>query len=216
VRPLTTLAALIRGIVGSHRTQLPQIATQVPKGTKPESRGKRLARWVDNATSTTEVSFVPYAEVLLRHLAWQTWVVIMDGSVVGRGCGALRLHVVYQGRALPLVGQVRQGKQGHCPEDMPMALVEHLHALMPPGARGVLLGDGVCDGPQFQKTIQDDCWSSVVRTGSHSTVEWDGEHFRCEPVAACSQPGTVGEWRDGHVTEEAYGPLILLGCWATG
>jgi hypothetical protein len=210
------LAALISGIVGSHSTQLPKIATQVPNGTKPESRVKRFARWVDNATITAEVYFVPYAEVLLRHLALQTLVVIMDGSVVGRGCVALMLHVVYKGRALPLVWQVRKGKKGHCPEDMHIALVEHLHDLIPPGARVVLLGDGEFDGTQFQKTIQDYCWSYVVRTGSHITVEWDGEHFRCETVAACSKPGTLVALRDVPVTEEAYGPLMLLCCWAKG
>jgi hypothetical protein len=210
------LAALISGIVGSHSTQLPKIATQVPNGTKPESRVKRFARWVDNATITAEVYFVPYAEVLLRHLALQTLVVSMDGSVVGRGCVALMLHVVYKGRALPLVWQVRKGKKGHCPEDMHIALVEHLHDLIPPGARVVLLGDGEFDGTQFQKTIQDYCWSYVVRTGSHITVEWDGEHFRCETVAACSKPGTLVALRDVPVTEEAYGPLMLLCCWAKG
>jgi hypothetical protein len=62
------------------RTQLPKIATQVPNGTKPESRGKRFARWVDNATITAEVYFVPYAEVLLWHLAVQTLVVILNQS----------------------------------------------------------------------------------------------------------------------------------------
>jgi len=58
------LAALISGIVGSHSTHLPKMATQVPNGTKPESRVKRFARWADNATITAEVYFVPYAEVL--------------------------------------------------------------------------------------------------------------------------------------------------------
>ena len=48
-RHLNTLAALISGIVGSKSTQLPQIAAKVPNGTKPESRVKRFARWVDNA-----------------------------------------------------------------------------------------------------------------------------------------------------------------------
>ena len=58
-RHVTTLAALISGIVGSHSTQFPKIATQVPTGTKPESRIKRFARWVDNATITEEAYFVP-------------------------------------------------------------------------------------------------------------------------------------------------------------
>jgi hypothetical protein len=40
----------------------------------------------------------------------------MDGSVVGRGCVALMMHVVYKGRALPLAWLVRQGTKGHFPE----------------------------------------------------------------------------------------------------
>jgi hypothetical protein len=216
VRHLTTLAALISGIVGSHSTQLPKIATQVPNGTKPESRIKRFARWVDNATITEEVYFIPYAEVLLQHLALQTLVVIIDGSVVGRGCVALMMHVAYKGRALPLVWQVRKGKKGHFPEDMHMTLVEQLHDLIPPGVQVVLLGDGEFDGTQLQQKVQEYDWSYVVRTGSHITVEWEGERFRCETVAACIKPGTLVELNDVRVTEEAYGPLMLLCCWAKG
>jgi hypothetical protein len=52
-RHLTTLAALISGIVGSKSTQLPRIATNVPDGKKPESRVKRFARWVRNDKITT-------------------------------------------------------------------------------------------------------------------------------------------------------------------
>ena len=215
-RHLTTLAALISGIVGSKRTDLPQIATQVPDGTKPESRVKRFARWVGNSTITEAVYFVPYAEVLLRHLALQTLVLIMDGSVVGRGCVALMMHVVYKGRALPRVWQVRKGKKGHFPEDTHIALVEQVQELSPPGASVVLLGDGEFDGTQLQQAVQEYHWSYVVRTGSHLTVEWDGERFRCETVAACIKPGTLVELRDVRVTEEAYGPLMLLCCWAQG
>jgi len=45
---LTTVAALISGIVGSKSTRLPSVATNIPDGTKPESRVKRLTRWLDN------------------------------------------------------------------------------------------------------------------------------------------------------------------------
>jgi hypothetical protein len=215
-RHVTTLAALSSGIVGSHSPQLPKIATPVPNGTKPESRIQRFARWVDNATITEEVYFVPYAKGLLWHLALPTLVVIMDGSGVGRGCVALMRQVVYTRRALPLVWQVRKGKKGHFPEDMPMALVEPLHDLSPPGAQVVLLGDGECDGTRLQQTVQAYDWSYVVRTGNHLTVEWDGDRFRCATVAACIKPGTLVAWRDVRVTEEAYGPLLLLCCWAKG
>src|SRR6266446_9138586 len=126
-RHLQTLAALISGIVGSKSTPLPTIATKVPDGTKPESRVKRCARWVDNDRILEEMSFLPYAESLLTHLALETLVLVMDGSVVGRGCVALMIHVIYKGRALPLAWRVRQGKKGHCPEDLHSALVKQVH-----------------------------------------------------------------------------------------
>jgi hypothetical protein len=207
---------MISGIVGSKSTHLPQIATKVPDRTQAESRVQRFARWVRNARSTEEVYFMPYAQVLLAHLAVQTLGLIIDGSVVGRGCVALMLHVVYTGRALPVAWQVRKGKKGHFPEDLHIALVKQVHTLIPRGASVVLLGDGAFDGPTLQRTVQDAHWSYVVRTGSNITVLWDGERFRCETVAACIKPGTLVALTDVHVTAAAYGPVMLLCCWAKG
>ena len=73
-RHLQTLAALISGIVGGKSTQLPHIATKAPDGHKPESRVKRFARWLDNARILEELYFLPYAEILLMHLAVETLV----------------------------------------------------------------------------------------------------------------------------------------------
>src|SRR5215813_14592601 len=81
VRHLTTLAALISGIVGGKSTQLPHIAAKVPDGTKPESRVKRFTRWLDNERILEEIYFLPYAEIVLAHLAVETLVLVMDGSV---------------------------------------------------------------------------------------------------------------------------------------
>src|SRR5262249_29334110 len=96
-RHVQSLAALISGIVGSKSPQLPHLATKVPAGTKPESRVTRFARWVDKAHILEEVYFLPSAEVLLRHLALQTVVLVMAGRGVGRGCTALMSHVIYKG-----------------------------------------------------------------------------------------------------------------------
>src|SRR5215216_4119835 len=54
---LTTLAAFISGIVGSKSSQLPSIATKVPDRAKPDSRVKRLSRWLDNDAILEEVYF---------------------------------------------------------------------------------------------------------------------------------------------------------------
>jgi hypothetical protein len=215
-RHLTTLAALISGIVASKSPQLPTIAAKAPDGTQPESRVKRFARWIRHDQITEEVYFIPYAEMLLHHLALQTLVLVIDGSVVGRGCVALMIHVVYKGRALPLAWQVRTGKKGHFPEALHIALVEQMHKLIPAGAGVVLLGDGEFDGTRLQHRVQEYHWAYVVRTGSHITVVWDSERFRCDTVGACIKPGTIVELTDVRVTEAAYGPLRLICCWAKG
>jgi len=53
------------GIVGGKSTPLPHIATKVPDGSKPESRVKRLARWLDTARILAEMYCLPYAEIFL-------------------------------------------------------------------------------------------------------------------------------------------------------
>jgi hypothetical protein len=215
-RHLMILAALSSGIVASKSPQLPTIAAKVPDGAKPESRIKRFTRWIDNAHITAEGYYAPYAERLLAHLALQTLVLVIDGSAVGRGCVALMIHVVYKGRALPLAWVVRPGKKGHFPEALHIALMEQVQELIPPGAHVVVLGDGEFDGTDFQYTLQEAGWSYVVRTGSNMTVAWDGDTFRCETVGACIKPGTLVALRDVLFTEAAYGPIMLLCCWAQG
>jgi hypothetical protein len=215
-RHLTTLAALISGIVASKSTQFPKIAASVPDGNKPDSRVKRFSRWVTNERITEEVYFLPYAELLLAHLALQTLVLVLDGSVVGRGCVALMLHVVYKGRALPLAWLVRYGAKGHFPEEFHIALVEQVQELIPAGASVVLLGDGEFDGPGLQHTVQEAGWSYVCRTGCHLTASWDGETFRLDTLGWCIKPGTLVDVPEAFLTAEAYGPIRLICCWAKG
>src|SRR6266849_7054922 len=206
-RRLTTLAALISGIVASKSTQLPKVAAHVPDGTQPESRVKRFTRWVANDAILEAVYFLPYAQVLLAHLALQTLVLVIDGSVVGRGCVALMIHVVYKGRALPLAWVVRRGKKGHFPEALHIALMEQVQELIPPGARVVVLGDGEFDGTDFQHTLQEAGWFYVCRTGSNVTASWDGTPVRLETVGACIKPGTLASFPQGYVTRNADGPV---------
>ena len=179
-RHMTTLAALISGIVGSKSTQLPSVATKIPDGTKIESRVKRLTRGLDNERILEEVYFLPYADILLAQLALETLVVVMDGSVVGRGCLALMLHVVYKGRALPLAWRVRQSPKGHCPEELHLAMVELMSTVIPEGAKVVFLGDGECDGTALQAKLSEAGWSYVCRTAMNTTATWEGESFRLD------------------------------------
>jgi len=90
--------------------------------------------------------FVPYAEILLIHLALETLVLVMDGSVVGRDCTALMIHVIYKGRALPLAWRVRQGPKGHFPEDLHIAVVALMREVIPEGPRWSFSGTASSTG----------------------------------------------------------------------
>jgi hypothetical protein len=213
---VTTLAAFIRGIVGSKSSRLPSIATKVPGRATPDSRVKRLARWLDNDTILEEVYFFPYAAMLLQQLAFETLVVVMDGSGVGRGCCALMMHVIYQGRALPLAWRVRQCPKGHFPADLHIALVELVRELIPEGTQGVFLGDGECEGTELQATLTEAGWLYACRTSQGNTATWEGETFALALMGTSIKPGRLIELKDVRVTHEAYGPVLLLCCWAKG
>ena len=140
----------------------------------------------------------------------------MDGSVVGRGCTALMIHVISKGRALPLAWRVRQGPKGHCPEALHIAVVELISTVVPEGAKVVLLGDGEFDGTALQATLNEAGWSYVCRTALSTTATWEGTTFRLDTLGACRKPGTLIALQEGQLTRDAYGPVLLLCCWAKG
>jgi hypothetical protein len=211
-----TLAALIRGIVGSKSTQRPHIAAKVPKGTKPDSRVKRFARWLDNVHILEEGYFLPYAEVLVQPLAWQTVVLVRDGSGVGRGGPALMLHVVSKGRALPLAWRVRQAPKGHGPEDLHIALVALVLERIPAGTKVVCRGAGEFDGSTLPEKRHKAGWGEACRTSQGNTATGEDETFHGAELGACLKPGRLSERKEVAVTREAYGPVRLLCCGAKG
>lgn len=67
-RHVTTLAAMMSGIVVRQSTPLPSIATQVPDGVQAESRVTRCTRWGRKEPLPTAVDLGPYAKGFLAHL----------------------------------------------------------------------------------------------------------------------------------------------------
>jgi hypothetical protein len=59
VKQLNVLAALISGIVGSHRTNYPQIASKVSDHTQVKSRVKRFSRFINEVQVEPEIQLSP-------------------------------------------------------------------------------------------------------------------------------------------------------------
>ena len=211
-RHLTTLAAMISGIVGSENTQLPKIASKIPDGNQVESRVKRFSRWINNEKIESELYFLPFAESLLFNLSLETLVLIIDGSVVGRGCICLMVSVVYKGRSLPIAWTVVKGNKGHLPEEVHIDLVEQVKLLVPEKAEVVFLGDGEFDGINLQKIVKDYEWKYVFRTALSINIFWDTYEFKCNYLSSIIGAYEFIGIPDVLFTNEKYGPVMII-CW---
>jgi hypothetical protein len=213
-RHLQTLAALISGIVGSRRTNLPAIAGKVPDGTKRQSRVKRFYRWLKNERIDADIYFLPYADALLASLASQTLALAMDGSEVGRKCSTLMVSVIYKKRALPLAWVTIKGNKGHFSEETHIQLLELVHDIIPEGADVVFLGDGEFDGIDLQAVIDGYDWQYVCRTAKNAQIGVNGERLPFEDVGV--QPGKCIDLPDVTFTLQDYGPILAIAWWDAG
>lgn len=211
---LNTLAALISGIVGSRRSNYPDIAGKVPDGAKPESRVKRFSRWVNDVDANTIVQIMPFARDLLAGLSENTLVLMIDGSEVGRKCLALMVSVVYKGRALPIAWLVVKGSKGHFPEESHVKLVEKVQELVPGKADVVFLGDGEFDGCTLQDRLDSYEWEYVCRTASNAILYDDDEEISFKSLALF--PGDQLSLPDVRFTRQQYGPIHAIAWWREG
>jgi len=215
-RHLNTLAALISGIVGSKRTNLPAIASKVPDGTKRESRVKHFSRWIQNERIDVEIYFLPYAHALLENLAaCGTLLLAMDGSEVGRNCLALMVSVIYKKRALPIAWIVVKGSKGHFPEETHVQLLEQVHHIVPQGADVVFVGDGEFDGITLQATIDGYGWHYACRTAKNILLYEDGQAFTFNDLGVLpgQPPLSVPQVL---FTHKRYGPVHAVAWWKKG
>ncbi len=211
-RHLNTLVALICGLAGGHRAHLSTIADHAPSGrADQESVITRFRRWLKHDAHTLDGWFLPVAKALLEHLAHQPLLVASDGSVVGRGCIALMVSVIYHGRALPLLWVVVKGKKGHFPQDLHCALLDQLHPLLPQSAEVVILGDGEFDGTGLQALLRTFGWQYVCRTAPNLLMTvYGGER----PIGAMAPTrGELLAVGPAWMTAEQYGPVSLLAIW---
>jgi len=111
---------------------------------------------------------------------------------------------------------VRQGPKGHVPEDLHIAVVALMREVIPEGAKVVFLGDGECDGTALQATLNEAGWSYACRTAMRTVATWEGVTFRLDTLGAWSKPGTLIALQEVQCTRGAYGPVMVLSCWAKG
>src|SRR6266700_6976494 len=135
---------------------------------------------------------------------------LRDGSTTS---ASWRRCIFYR---MPRAWRVRQGPKGHFPEDLHIAVVELMREVIPEGATVVFLGDGEFDGTTLQATLNEAGWSYACRTALSTVATWEGVTFRRDTLGTCSKPGTLIELKEVQFPRDAYGPVMVLSCWAKG
>ena len=210
-RHLNTLAMLIAGIIGSQKCHLPAVARKVPTEGKPQSRIRRLERFVANPKIDSTLYYLPYVQALLSSLPSGPLVLVIDGSEAGRDCVLLSINVVYKKRALPLCWLVVKGEKGHLSEQTHIELVRKAAELLPAERSVVFLGDGEFDGIELLATLQELRWNYVCRTAKNVVLTEADEKF--QPTDLLLQPGDHIELAEVSVTAAFYGPVLVSIVW---
>jgi hypothetical protein len=214
-RRLTTLAALVAGIVQSRSCQLPAIARKTPDQAKADSRIKRYSRWVQNERIEIEGFYLPFVSELLAYLAEiRELVFVIDGSEVGHECITLMISLIYRKRALPITWLVVKGCKGHLPERVHLDLLSQLQSILPKNCRMVFLGDGEFDGINLQVALQTKGWRYVVRTAKNTQLYEEGRQFSFDDLflQVDDQIWISQVW----FTKEGYGPVMVIAQWERG
>jgi hypothetical protein len=211
-RHFNTLAAIICGLVGGRCAHLSSIADHAPATrADQESLIMRFRRWLAHQQHSYDTWFLPVAQALLLTLSHQPLLLAIDGSVVGRGCMALMVSVVWNGRALPVCWLVVKAKKGHLPQALHCALLRQLHAVVPADAEVIVLGDGEFDGTDLQAVMDGFGWSYVVRTAPHVCMSVAGYHTHIRVMEPLR--GELLGVREAWLTRAQYGPVNVLGLW---
>ena len=214
-RMLTTLAALVSGIVLGKSCQLPTIARKAPDRAKAESRVKRYSRWIQNERIDYEVYYLPFVcELLYRLAAIRELVFIIDGSEVGHGCITLMISLLYGKRALPITWLVVKGCKGHLPEHVHLELLGQLQDILPPNAQTIFLGDGEFDGIELQAALQTMEMRYVCRTAKNTQMYEDDQPFSFSDLFV--QPNDLIFVPNVSFTHEGYGPVNVIAWWGRG
>lgn len=159
-----------------------------------------------------QVNYLPFAHLILSHLADKPLVLAMDGSTVGRGCMALMVGVIYHKRAIPLAWIVYKGKKGHTTADHHISVLQQLLPLLPEDADVVLLGDGEYDTVEMLTWVTT-CtnWRYVVRTSKSNLITHNNLQYPLHEL--CGGHGSTTSAQDALFTSQEFGPVLAVAWW---
>lgn len=191
LKRVTTLTALVAGMIRSQSCHLNAMGSGLPQDINDASREASAKRFIENKHTTYSEHYLPYFKVLLASILSKIdpkegLTLTIDGSQMGPNHVALMVSVSYLKRSIPIFWLVKEGKKGHFPTEMHLSVVKKVADILKPIVSTMgqdipitLLGDGEFDSVELQQLCRRDlCWHYVFRTACDTALYENGDFFK--------------------------------------
>lgn len=170
---LDKLACCVFSLIRKGESSLESIGASFNDKIDQQSGVKKVKRFLQSKYTDCDLLFFPFMRPLLAGIASskQELVLVIDGTDLGKSCGALMLSVVWGKRALPLVWIVKKGNKGHFSAEDHVNLCQQVSSLLPDCEQIVLLGDGEFSSCELQAFAASQHWLYVLRTAKNTYLE---------------------------------------------
>jgi Transposase DDE domain len=209
VRHLQTLAWMVVGLI---QAECGKLTAWVPfvqgRAQYAQSTQRRFRRWLANRRIEVTPLYGPLIQQALREWGTHTLYLALDTSMLWNQYCLIRLSVVYRGRAVPVVWEVREHGSSSVTHAAYDAVLDAVPPLLPARVKVVFLADrGFADtellahlrrlGWHFRIRIK--ATFSVLRPGQPT---WKVEDFSLAPGRALFLHNVA-------ITAEQFGPVSL-------
>ena len=162
---IRNMAWLISGIFGSGSVHLSKVANKISGQASLSSQVQRLSRFLNNGAIRVREWYEPVAVIIVERVvaAGQEIRLVVDGTKVGFGHQLLMVAICYRRRAIPLAWTWIRHKRGHSSAPKQLALLAYIQALIPAGAKVLLVGDTEFGSTEVLKQLDRWHWFYVLR-----------------------------------------------------
>jgi len=210
------LTYLLVGIYLSKSVALNDIALKIPGQAVEVSVQRRLSRFLGNPAIRVRACYDPLVEPLLEQISKNGSVrLLVDGTKVGNGHQLLMLSVAYRRRAIPVAWTWVKGARGHSSARKQLALLSHVHGLLPDDAKVLLAGDSEFGAVDVIRQVESWRWDYVLRQKSSHLVKIADRQWRAfgDMIHKAGQSIWFGK---GLLTEKHAQPVNLFAHWEIG
>jgi hypothetical protein len=209
---------LLIGIFRSRSVSLSRIASKIPGNAQLLSYTRRLSRFLSNPAIDVRAWYKPIAcHWIERQVhSLQQVRLIVDGTKVGFGHQLLMVSLAYRKRSIPIAWSWVPYVRGHSTASTQLALLKHIHSLLPQGTAVLLVGDTEFGSVKVLQQLDQWCWHYVMRQKSSTHIclahpmEWNDFGSWIEKMGSSIWLGK------GYLTEKHIYPVSLLVHWKVG